>query len=1573
MKYTFSVAFLFLAMTAFAQPANDDCSGLIDLGEAPICDSTLYNNVGATESNIGFDNFPPCFVGNPQRDVWFSFVASDTILDYRVLLTGAPDPVNGHPSILNPQIALYRGDCEFDGLQLLDCVSAAAGETTAQVDLIGLTPGITYFLRINDWSPNATPNAGSFQLCITEKPPITNITEGGSTLCSGTLVDSGGEDGDYGNNENHTFTICPSTPNNCINFTLQYFNLESGDFGFTGDVLTFYDGASTSAPQLAILNGAGSNNPSNGGVAYSVSASSGCLTIQFTSNGSTTFEGFLGTWQCTADACDTPQDIVVNSDATPEEIVQSVVAGQTVINVTAVNCDEDALGTFDAGPDSQLGLDKGLLLTSGSAVNVANPATFFTSSFTGGGNDGDLDYLSSINGNSSTSQDACIVEMEVFAATDEITFEYIFGSEEYPEYVNTSFNDIFAFLVSGPGIVGDPNIADQLNIATLPNGTFIQINSVNDGQNWQYYRNNGNSQTVAYDGLTSDSLGIKKSLTASVATIPCNTYKLKFAVADRGDSSFDSGVFISEIKGGSPQLGVNYQSGIEYLVEECTNTPDEIVVSLNAPIAQPATYDVIIGGNAVLGVDYELDIPGTLTFTTGTESFNFPVQALADGVTEGTDTIEIQLVRDFGCGSVVLASLLIEIQDQLDVSIFDDQLDTVLVCDGGCAQLQAEGAASYFWSPPGLLSNPDISNPSICPDTSLLVTVTGTLGICTDMDSVWVQLISPEVTILPDGNQTICATDTLVLEASNNIGNSNLQWTSFFVPLPDPTAPVQAVVPPPGFTNFTLNVSVSLAGCQASDAITITVDPFSFPTLAADTVICENYSVDLGSDIENSTTTFSWTPNLGLEPGTDVSGPVATPDVTTTYTLVATSSTGICKDSAEVTVTVIPADVAFENPDTTYLCLGDTVLLSATNSTGGDGVSWQAHPTLQVLSPETGTAAPTVSTWYYIQLETAQCMVFDSVLVYVDSLPLLDIMAIPDKESYCQGEQVTLVSPTYEPAHFPNIQHSWDDDSPGALTPDSFLNLVFLAQETNTYIRVTTVNACTSVDSIDIFVVPVASISIDPPQSTICPGDPVVFTVTADPGVTDFSWSPSNGLSCDDCTNPTATVLTTTTFSLDGEFMGCPVGASATITVSPAPAFSPPPNPSICPGEDITLNNSASPNATYTWTSSDGSLNSSAAQPVVSPLQTTTYYLVASNGICEREEEVTILVATDFTLSIPNDTILCSYSLVPLQAEVSAAGVQLTWTDETGAAVTPPYPAGDGGAFTLTAVSGEGCFVKEEVLTVDVHPDFNLDAGPDQVVGSGTPVTVGVTADLPGVTFSWTDGNGEDLGSGASVTLTLCSSDQVVVTGVDPSGCYIHLDTVNISVTAGFTVDSLLVSQSDTSEIIYEGEEISLDVYTTPSPLPGASYEWFQNGELIATTAAPTSGTINAPEILAEEEVFVYDVVVTDAGGCSSLFSVSLTVSNNPLDMPNIFTPNNDGLNDVFQPVSRVPVDILEFKVWNRWGQLVYEGSGSDAGWDGRQNEKPAPSDVYVYFVRYRILGGSGKEYSEKGDCTLLR
>ncbi len=247
---------LLLQFALSAQPVNDDCDGLIALGALPACNDDIYDNINATPSNIGSENIPSCFNGGSvDRDVWFSFTTTDDIIDVTVTLQGATDGPNG--SILNPQINIYRGECMFDGLADLSfCSSAADGEATAQVDIIGLTPNTTYFIRVNDYSPTGTPNAGDFRLCVEEYVPAINIgDETFTSACFGTLYDSGGPDADYSNGENATFTITPSTLFECLEIQIQDFQLEN-----TFDFLNIYAGPNAGGTLLGSYTG-GNTDP----------------------------------------------------------------------------------------------------------------------------------------------------------------------------------------------------------------------------------------------------------------------------------------------------------------------------------------------------------------------------------------------------------------------------------------------------------------------------------------------------------------------------------------------------------------------------------------------------------------------------------------------------------------------------------------------------------------------------------------------------------------------------------------------------------------------------------------------------------------------------------------------------------------------------------------------------------------------------------------------------------------------------------------------------------------------------------------------------------------------------------------------------------------------------------------------------------------------------------------------------------------------------------------------------------------------------------------------------------------
>ncbi len=1473
-KLSTFVVLLLTCGSLFAQiPLNDDCTGLFDLGPAPFCETTIFSNENATPTNIGNDNNPTCFnSGVAQRDVWFAFTCPDTLFDFRITLTGV-----GANSILNPEFAVYRGDCQFDGLAELLCAKADIGENVLFLDVAGLTPGLQYFIRVSDYSVTATPNSGDFTLCVTPIPPSSNVDDGGSTLCEGTLYDTGGPDGDYGPDEDHTFVICPTQPSGCINFTLDYFNIEDGSV-FAGDFMTFYDGDDTNAPVLAELGGDGGFGfpGGGGGVCFQVLATSGCLTVQFQSDGTNEFEGWQGHWQCSPGPCTQPDELSVNTVISEEDIVNAVATPATTVTVTNIDCPSGAYGTFNFATDNnELGLGKGLLLTSGDA-NLAigpNDAPNTTFAFEGTG-DPDLDYLSDQLGNGTPSTDACIVELDVFVATDELSFEYVFGSEEYPEYVNSDFNDIFAFLISGPGIAGDPGLTNSAkNIAVLPgSGTPVQINSVNQLLNWQYYRNNFGSTTLQYDGLTSDSLGIKKSLTARSAVIPCNTYHLKLAVADRQDFSFDSGVFVSDIKGATPNLAVQFASGIDYFIEDCSGNQDQLIISLSEPLEEESSFLVTVGGTATLGSDYLLTIPSLIVFPAGVTELSFPIAPLTDALVEGIETITITLSNNFGCGTVVYKTLTIELKDNVEVLVNGG--DTLFVCAGNTLQLQAEGASNYFWAPPGAVSNPFIANPTITPTQDIILVVTGTLASCVDIDSVLIRIIDPTVAVTAQSTTSICLGGSVPLLATNNVNNQGLSWSPV-TGLSNPNSP-NPIATPTVTTTYTAKITI--AGCFVTDSVTVTVDTLFFPVLRNDTTACQNYPVTLASSVDSSTT-YVWTPALGLSSDT-ISGPIALPDATTTYTLVATSANGACSQTESITLNIIAADVNIVGDTYTEICLGTTVPLVAESSPAGAQVVWS--PSFYVSNPTgpTTTAEPDESVTIFATYNINNCVVRDSIHIRVDSLPTSAITRVEDKDLYCPGDTIYLISPTYEPANFPDIKINWPVFG-GELTPPENWNLVLLATSTHTFERIVNNRACVDTSRVEIPVGIIPTIMTSATPNIICPGVQVQLMASITPQQA-LEWEEAPGLSCTQCPNPTVSPTTTTSYSVSAPDADCPVNASVTVIVQPAPTLNLAQNPAICLGGNVTLNSGPSePGVTYTWTSVPAGFISGQTNPVVSPTQNTTYHVLADGLICDREGDVAVTVAFA-TLDAGAAQDLCIGESAALTAVVTGTAGQITWNPGNQSGASIQVSPTDTTTYTATLLYGPNCVATDQV-------QVNVVAG---VVL--TPIT--------------TDPGAED---------SLCA-----------------------------------------------GTPIILEVTATPA---NAELLWSENGNVLAGVTSDSIRLI--PQVA--DGIALYTVVATNDLGCSATRSVSFNLRR-CLVIPNAFTPGNDDNNDTFGLVlAGDNIQIVEFFVYNRWGQKVFEATPAVKRWDGTFDGNDAPSDVYVYFVTVRYPDGT--EDSFQGDVTLLR
>ena len=240
--------------------------------------------------------------------------------------------------------------------------------------------------------------------------------------------------------------------------------------------------------------------------------------------------------------------------ATPAQIAQTLVGENVAITNVDYKGAATALGTFRGGFPAT-GLSSGIVLSSGSAPSVAgtNSSDALTHS-NGTPGDADLDGLiplvqACVPGTPGATCDAAILEFD-FMVTDAdatiVKFDYILASEEYNEFVNTQFNDVFGFFLSGPGI---PNS----NFALVPGTTTpVSINNVNGGNpfsvnasNSSYYINNDRNDLGSEPLLSMiQADGFTKVLTLQATILPNTTYHMKLAIADAGDRSLNSWVLI---------------------------------------------------------------------------------------------------------------------------------------------------------------------------------------------------------------------------------------------------------------------------------------------------------------------------------------------------------------------------------------------------------------------------------------------------------------------------------------------------------------------------------------------------------------------------------------------------------------------------------------------------------------------------------------------------------------------------------------------------------------------------------------------------------------------------------------------------------------------------------------------------------------------------------------------------------------------------------------------------------------------------------------------------------------------
>jgi hypothetical protein len=237
--------------------------------------------------------------------------------------------------------------------------------------------------------------------------------------------------------------------------------------------------------------------------------------------------------------------VTVTNGATTQQLNTILSSLNVSVSNIVVNSNNLAFGLVDASPNPIFS-GQGLVLTNGNALYARGPNSSasqgYDLSLPG---DTDLTVASGV-----MTFDASIIEFDCVPYEDTLFFYYVFGSEEYPEYVNVPVNDCFGIFISGPGISG-PYTNNAENFARIPGSLDpVTINDLNNGSNdcgffggpngpcshCQYYIDNCNGTEFQYDGFTTYMENI-------VPVTPGETYHVKLAVADGGDGVWDSGVF----------------------------------------------------------------------------------------------------------------------------------------------------------------------------------------------------------------------------------------------------------------------------------------------------------------------------------------------------------------------------------------------------------------------------------------------------------------------------------------------------------------------------------------------------------------------------------------------------------------------------------------------------------------------------------------------------------------------------------------------------------------------------------------------------------------------------------------------------------------------------------------------------------------------------------------------------------------------------------------------------------------------------------------------------------------------
>jgi gliding motility-associated-like protein len=609
------------------------------------------------------------------------------------------------------------------------------------------------------------------------------------------------------------------------------------------------------------------------------------------------------------------------------------------------------------------------------------------------------------------------------------------------------------------------------------------------------------------------------------------------------------------------------------------------------------------------------------------------------------------------------------------------------------------------------------------------------------------------------------------------------------------------------------------------------------------------------------------------------------------------------------------------------VCNGDPIQL---NATGGINFTWSPAESLNDPNIPNPIATPTETTVYYVSMDFNEgCAIVDSIIVEVISAPVVDLS---NTENICLNDTVTITASG-------GLTYNW---SPNVQINNITSPTVKVWPSESRYYYVTVGNECFErTDSIYINVFPLPEIILAN-DTLICVGTSALLVPE---GNMQPEWETHSSLLAHP--NGTATVSPTQeqyyfVNGIDGN--GCKNLDSVLVSFYEIPNIIVSPDTTICLASSHTL--SAEGGISYQWSPTATLTNAATANPTVTPLEPTTYTVTATYGNgCETTEDVFIDL---IYLPVPElpDTVFACYGEA---REMTVGGADsYSWSPGTYLSTTEG-PTVETTVFhditytvTFTNICGS---VDEDVYVVSISP--RVEAFKDTIICPGESVQLIATGASQ---YLWGPLTGLNNTNTSSVIATPEIPTQYVVTGTDPYGCIMR-DTVFVNLYPQPFI------QASPDQYLLEGDVAEIAATS------------HSNGAIYWTPSEYLSCVMCANTIASPPTDFRYTVTIVSPHGCKA--SDDVWILFNPLVyVPNTFTPDGREFNDIFKAKGG-NIRNFNMKIYNRWGELVFESNDINIGWDGTYKGEMCQDGTYTWKIQYE--DARENEFKHVGHVNLLR